>query len=376
MPIPSLKNRVGNAVSGTPGTGTITLAGAETGYQSFATAFGANANVDILIEEGGAWEIARDCTYTHSGTTVTRGTLEASSTGSAVSFTSAAKVYEIETAERIRRHNTLLQGVTPGGRLTLTPGVPVTISDVVGATTVYYTPFVHDVVILWDGAGWVPTTFTEKSLALGTVISVMPYDVFGYLNAGELALEKLVWTSTTARATGVTLQDGRYCKADDKTRLYLGTFCTTSTTTTESSHANRNLYNNYNQTSAKVDYTSRDPGHSWTGVTGWRQYNNDLASKIGYCNGALGVCTLTIYSYSMSSTGSSAQCWIGVNSTTQGYPGTVSTNTVGTLYTRSSATNSIVISDTGLVNINLLERNLSTKQMTYSYGVLRGTVQC
>jgi len=241
MPIPSLKNRVGNAVSGTPGTGTITLAGAETGYQSFATAFGANANVDILIEEGGAWEIARDCTYTHSGTTVTRGTIEASSTGSAVSFTSAAKVYEIETAERIRRHNTLLQGVTPGGRLTLTPGVPVTISDVVGATTVYYTPFVHDVVILWDGAGWVPTTFTEKSLALGTVISVMPYDVFGYLNAGELALEKLVWTSTTARATGVTLQYGRYCKADDKTRLYLGTFCTTSTVATESSHANRNF---------------------------------------------------------------------------------------------------------------------------------------
>lgn len=85
-------------VSGTPGTGTITLSAASSGYQSFATAYGANATVDILIEEGTAWEVARDCTYTNSGTTVTRGTFEASSTGSAVSFTSAAVVSEILTA--------------------------------------------------------------------------------------------------------------------------------------------------------------------------------------------------------------------------------------------------------------------------------------
>src|SRR5687768_14049388 len=32
----------------------------------------------------------------------------------------------------------------PGGRLTLTTGVPVTTSDVSGATTVYYVPYKHD----------------------------------------------------------------------------------------------------------------------------------------------------------------------------------------------------------------------------------------
>lgn len=89
-------------VSGTPGTGTITLGSASSGYQSFANAYGANATVDILIVEGTAWEVARDCTYTNSGTTVTRGTLEASSTGSAVSFTSAAVVSVIATADRGR----------------------------------------------------------------------------------------------------------------------------------------------------------------------------------------------------------------------------------------------------------------------------------
>lgn len=102
MALPSIKNRVGNATA-TTGTGTITLGAAESGYQSFSAAYGANANVDILIEDGTAWEIARDCTYTHSGTTLTRGTLEASSTGSAISLSGSAKIYVIESAERMRR---------------------------------------------------------------------------------------------------------------------------------------------------------------------------------------------------------------------------------------------------------------------------------
>ncbi len=80
------------------GTGDITLNAASAGFRSFATAYGANATVDILITEGTAWEIARNCTYTHSGTTVSRGTLENSSTGSAVAFTSAAVVSVIATA--------------------------------------------------------------------------------------------------------------------------------------------------------------------------------------------------------------------------------------------------------------------------------------
>lgn len=95
----SHKNRVQMSVSGTPGTGTITLGSAASGYQSFSAAHGANATVDVLITDGTAWEVARGCTYTHSGTTLSRGTLEASSTGSAISLTSAAVVSQIATAQ-------------------------------------------------------------------------------------------------------------------------------------------------------------------------------------------------------------------------------------------------------------------------------------
>lgn len=72
-----------SSVSATPSTGKgdITLNAASTGFQSFADAYGGNATVDILITKGAEWEVARNCTYTHSGTTLTRGTWEDSSNG-------------------------------------------------------------------------------------------------------------------------------------------------------------------------------------------------------------------------------------------------------------------------------------------------------
>jgi hypothetical protein len=97
------RNNVAMTVSGTPGTGTITLNAAVTGAQSFASAYAGNATVDLFITDGNAWEVARDCTYTNSGTTVTRGTLEASSTGSALSLTSAAVVRVAASASTVQQ---------------------------------------------------------------------------------------------------------------------------------------------------------------------------------------------------------------------------------------------------------------------------------
>lgn len=113
MPLPNIKNRVGNAVSGTPGTGPITLASAETSYQSFSTAYGANANVDITIEEGALWENCRDCTFDFAANTVTRGTLEDGSSGTSarVAFTSVAKVYVIESAARMTQQTANINSI-------------------------------------------------------------------------------------------------------------------------------------------------------------------------------------------------------------------------------------------------------------------------
>jgi hypothetical protein len=168
---------------------------------------------------------------------------------------------------------------TPGGRLTLTSGTPVTTSDVTSSTSVYYTPFINNHISLWDGSAWLSTEFSETTLAIGTVTSGLPYDVFGYLSGTSLAVEKLAWTNGTTRATAVTIQDGRYCKSGDKTRLYLGSFYSTSTTQTADTNAKRFLFNAYNRKMRKLKVV--DTTDSWTYSTAsWRSWNNSTANRV------------------------------------------------------------------------------------------------
>ncbi len=165
----------------------------------------------------------------------------------------------------------------PGGRLTLTSGVPVTTADVTGATNVYYTPAVHNKIELWDGSEWKTITFAETSLAIGTVTSGLPYDIFGYTSGGVLTLEKLAWTNGTTRATDVTLQDGRRCKSGDKTRRYLGSFYSTSTTQTEDSEAKRFLWNMYNRRLHSL-LVVNSTAHNYNTATA-RPFNNSQANS-------------------------------------------------------------------------------------------------
>jgi hypothetical protein len=86
MPV---KNLVAMSVSGTPGTGTITLGSALPGWNAF-TASDDGKTFSLSIIEGDDKEVSTG-TYTHSGTTLTR-TLVDSTTGSLLSLTSAAEV--------------------------------------------------------------------------------------------------------------------------------------------------------------------------------------------------------------------------------------------------------------------------------------------
>lgn len=148
------------------------------------------------------------------------------------------------------------------GRLTLTTAVPVTTADVTGAATVYFTPYTGNKISLYSGTRWSTYTFTERSLALGTITNDLPYDVFIYDNAGTVTLELLAWTNKTTRATALVLQDGVLSKTGALTRRYLGTFHTTATTTTEDSYAKRLLWNYYNRVSRPLAIF--DTTDSWT----------------------------------------------------------------------------------------------------------------
>ena len=70
----------------TSGTGTVTLAGASLGFQSFGTAIG-NANTTYYtLVDGNNWEVGIG-TYTSSGTTLSRDTVLASSAGAPTKIT-------------------------------------------------------------------------------------------------------------------------------------------------------------------------------------------------------------------------------------------------------------------------------------------------
>jgi hypothetical protein len=75
----------------TIGTGTITLAGAASGFQSFNTAFSNGQQVYYAIVGGTEWEVGIG-TFTSSGTTLSRDVVRASSnSGALVSFSSGSK---------------------------------------------------------------------------------------------------------------------------------------------------------------------------------------------------------------------------------------------------------------------------------------------
>jgi hypothetical protein len=84
-----VKDRV-QETSTTTGTGTITLAGAVSGFQSFSVIGNANTTYYAIVL-GSEWEVGLG-TYTLSGTTLSRDTiLESSNGGTAVNFSAGTK---------------------------------------------------------------------------------------------------------------------------------------------------------------------------------------------------------------------------------------------------------------------------------------------
>ena len=85
-------NRLRCAISNAPGSaGDLTIAAAASGHRAFVAAQDGKS-FDVVLTDGTAWEVRTGCVYTHSTTTLTRGTLADSSTGSAIALTATTLV--------------------------------------------------------------------------------------------------------------------------------------------------------------------------------------------------------------------------------------------------------------------------------------------
>jgi hypothetical protein len=112
--VPYLADRV-QETTATTGTGTVTLAGAVSGYQSFASGFGSEAKlVSYLLVSGTAWEVGKG---TFNGTnTLTRDFIRSSSaSGAAITLAGTSNVFCTASAEHIDNGNLGLQVATMRG---------------------------------------------------------------------------------------------------------------------------------------------------------------------------------------------------------------------------------------------------------------------
>lgn len=181
---------------------------------------------------------------------------------------------------------------SPGGRLTLTTGVPVMTADTTGNTSIYYTPYLFDLVPIYNGTVWTETTFTELTntttdntknpAAVGTNSN---YDLFVWSDSGTLRLGRgPAWTSDTARGTGAGTTElvrvnGILLNANSITNgpaaqrgTYVGTvrsngsstidWLTTPAVASKGTNANFHVWNMYNR--VVIGGMSRDSDNTWT----------------------------------------------------------------------------------------------------------------
>jgi hypothetical protein len=180
------------------------------------------------------------------------------------------------------------------GRLTLTTGVPITTSDVTGATTVYFTPYQGNRISLYDGTSvWEVFALTsDLSLAISGVSANKNYDVFCYDDSGTPTLELgPAWTNDSTRATDLVLQDGIWVKSGDTTRRYLGSLRIGSGgTSTEDSLVRRFLFNANNRVPRPLRVTESTASWSYS-TASWQQANASTANQVEVMVGLTGIMT-------------------------------------------------------------------------------------
>ena len=105
---------------------------------------------------------------------------------------------------------------SPNGRLTLTSGVPVLSSAVIGAIGIIYTPYNGATVPQWNGSVWSSTTFAEIVQALSdttnspaAAVAGSVYDLFVWFKAGAATLSRgPAWTNSTTRSLALSRVGG------------------------------------------------------------------------------------------------------------------------------------------------------------------------
>jgi len=148
----------------TTGTGTITLAGAVSGYQSFAVVGNGNTTF-YCITSGSAWEVGIG-TYTSSGTTLARTTVLSNSSGntSPISLTGTSTVFCTYPSEKSINQNAAGYISYDFSNSTLTSRLNFQTSTTNSSTGIYALPNGTSVAASWQAANNSDPTNASKVL--------------------------------------------------------------------------------------------------------------------------------------------------------------------------------------------------------------------
>ena len=213
------------------------------------------------------------------------------------------------------------------GRLTATSGVPVTVSDVNGATSIFFCPYKGNRIALYDGVNWAAYTFTQITISLVGLTASKPYDIFAFVSGTTVTIETLVWTNTTTRATNLTTQDGVLVKTGAVTRRYLGTvYINGSGGQTDDTIVARFIWNYYNRDERTLLRMESTDNWSYT-TAAYRQVRADTANKVSVIVGwQEATMALTAYHAAANTNGVDLATSIGDNSTTAPATGVMGMN--------------------------------------------------
>jgi len=230
----------------------------------------------------------------------------------------------------------------PQGRLTLTSGLPVMNTSVAAATTVYYTPYVGNMMPIYDGANMVPTAFSEvsqattdstKSPAPVAINSV--YDIFCWVDSGvNRCTRGPAWTNSTTRSAGTALVrvNGVLLNSVSITNgpaaqrgTYVGTIASDSASTinyvygANGTAANFAVWNMYNR--RKIISSSAENTAAWTYTSNTpRPPNGGTASRATFVSGLAEDAIEASYQSKIVLSGASSNAGVGIamDSTTVG----------------------------------------------------------
>ena len=183
--------------------------------------------------------------------------------------------------------NAILLNATifPQGRLTLTSATPVLTTTVSAATSVYYTPYVGNLVPIYDGTNIIPTSISELTITLGSNwVTNSNWDVFIASDSGTLrACTGPAWTSDTGRGSGAGTTE--LARTNGLLMNAVTVTCRYNNTTTFSVAANRGTYVGSFRTGSAGQTNMIFGGSASGGTAGlfgvWNMYNRvDSSARV------------------------------------------------------------------------------------------------